>query len=658
MEIVFLWIKEYYGIKEQGYNLGSEYIFEVDKREDQHEVTVKENNRFLPKFFQPHRHHNEAKLLNVSAFVGENGSGKSITLDFLREVLKPFPYENDRPPQHIIVFKDNHEDFWYHSTFPVTFDNDQIKKLTERPTRRHDVIYFTPILNPKQTSNIFGDTDDIDISTRHLIYKDWIDYDREAKENNKWDDPIHPYLLKNTQRHSQFLSNFKTLKDLFGGKDIQIAKGIFVSFHFTAKSRMPSKHNELADYDNLPIPLQSALSKIYRFWREERLQDQEQEGRTLNSIRARKRFLLRDFKLAVVLAFAYHMQKNNWYQREIESPGSGDVSESQSFDEAFQYLLQFQIHEPQGQSMDRLKSWESFPILLEHVIDPLVEAYGSVLERPQLEVIPRNVVSDNLVDVSFDDHVALLKQYLIFKKTLTRLNRQKANDFIDFESNKGLSAGEKAYLDLFSRFHVALADITTRIEENHYESDELSLYLLIDEGEIGFHLRWQKEFVKDLCNLLPKVLNIGTHNIQLQVIFTTHSPISLSDLPDTNVTYLKRDIKTGKVQTSADPEKLTFGANIQNLLSNSFFMDEGTIGDFAKRKIESLVKYLKSEEESKYWSQKRADSLISEIGDDILQKRLWDLYSDKFNTRLTLEQEKEILLKRLNEINDLKNRLP
>ena len=54
---------------------------------------------------------------------------------------------------------------------------------------------------------------------------------------------------------------------------------------------------------------------------------------------------------------------------------------------------------------------------------------------------------------------------------------------------QGMSTGEKAYLNLFSRIHYGL----NLLERHPKIKDSKKIYFLIDEPSTGFHPQWQKE---------------------------------------------------------------------------------------------------------------------------------------------------------------------
>lgn len=174
-------------------------------------------------------------------------------------------------------------------------------------------------------------------------------------------------------------------------------------------------------------------------------------------------------------------------------------------------------------------------------------------------------------------------------------------DFIEIEADKKLSFGEKSLLNLYS----TLYDFT--LEENHTRHSKNYL-LILDEADLGYHPLWKRKYIDALNKTLPEIFNtlnvevydknkskdLGDLKPKIQIIFTTHDPLTLSDLPNNSIVFLKKEGDFSRVLKIDDIERptKTFGANISNLLSDSFFIKDGLIGDFAKEKIEEVINYL------------------------------------------------------------------
>jgi|APLak6261698768_1056241.scaffolds.fasta_scaffold00622_4 hypothetical protein len=179
----------------------------------------------------------------------------------------------------------------------------------------------------------------------------------------------------------------------------------------------------------------------------------------------------------------------------------------------------------------------------------------------------------------------------------------------DFIPNKKLSTGEKAILD----FNASLLNY---IENNKRQSHKnFSNYvLLLDEPELGFHPLWKKKFINALVKTIPilfseivpqnynndkKIYEKTGLKPNIQIFFTTHDPLTLSDIPNSNIIYLDKEKGTTSIVDKSKDIKKSFGGNITDLLSDGFFIQDGLIGEFAKDKIEETITWISEESRKK-----------------------------------------------------------
>lgn len=106
--------------------------------------------------------------------------------------------------------------------------------------------------------------------------------------------------------------------------------------------------------------------------------------------------------------------------------------------------------------------------------------------------------------------------------------------------------------------------------------------IIFEEIELYFHPELQRTYIK---RLFDGIKQIDISNIKsLNICFVTHSPFVLSDIPARNILALKKDIEdTSKITLS------TFGANIHEMLKNSFFLNNGSIGEYASWIIKQII---------------------------------------------------------------------
>jgi len=162
----------------------------------------------------------------------------------------------------------------------------------------------------------------------------------------------------------------------------------------------------------------------------------------------------------------------------------------------------------------------------------------------------------------------------------------------------GLSSGQKAYLNLFSKLTAALSGVSTA-----------SVLLCIDEGDLYLHPKWQAEFLHRLLAVLSNSSNVG-----VQLILTSHSPLLVSDLPRQNLEILNGC-------GNGDDKIETFGANIYELYAGPLFLGELTSGLFSHLKIFELSQIAEKSTLTQI-ERKHVENYLSILGDEILRFKI------------------------------------
>ena len=202
-------------------------------------------------------------------------------------------------------------------------------------------------------------------------------------------------------------------------------------------------------------------------------------------------------------------------------------------------------------------------------------------------------------------------------------NDTKSNDSVS--NINVMSSGEQHLVHTMQSvlYHILNVNSVHNSKESKNKYEYINI--IFDEIELYFHPEYQRRFVFELLERLDS-LKKGNHIPKIKginILFCTHSPFILSDIPKQNVLFLgeKKDFKT-------------FGANITTLLANSFFM-ENLIGEFAKNKINEVIRWI---------TQDKEDILktIKLIDEPILRNKLIEMYYEKFPDKEREKSEEKI----------------
>lgn len=231
----------------------------------------------------------------------------------------------------------------------------------------------------------------------------------------------------------------------------------------------------------------------------------------------------------------------------------------------------------------------------------------------------------------------------------------KREDKKTFESNPksvglipftGLSSGERQIAYTLGNVLYHLINLNSTLHDVSIEKEHLSFLkyhhvcMLMDEVELYYHPDLQRKFVKLLLDSITSVPLDNIYNINITLV--THSPFVLSDIPQSNILCLQKG-------ESVSRQGQTFGANIVDLLNESFFL-QGTIGDIAQSCINEVVEFyfmhrryqesLRENENKQGWHinmglakkfeewRSKFDYVTSIIGEEYLQKELRELFDE------------------------------
>jgi hypothetical protein len=629
MKLVYLYIKSLYFLRDIDINFGSEKIYKHRYTgEDVIIEEIEQNKNFIPDFFK----NKGCGLENITAIVGENATGKSLILNLLI-----------------------HQLCGDGSSIPDEYSNSMcLPKYDEtKITSNSAVIFYSPFYT--FTPSVYPE-DLIDVSSNALYYKDVNDF-----TSNRFPSFNHAEFHK----AMEFLRQYKLLTQ---HEDMLKEKGIFIPDTVNIKS-IPYENYWSGSVDSYPIKFKTWFNKNWNrsdntnnapagedyFLEEIRwLGDVGSDSGDDNEKSSKKKWKvyliwLRHFFLKVVESVQM-FPGGEMRDDDRQNPNSWNLSGCDKSEKALEEKPinlkesgnPFNLWgvEDTAPSENFLITFLSNQDIFNDSIVPLIKSMKQLIFDGEIignkfgigAQIHIQVCKEKAVTFLYDHYLPFIRQPS-YKK-----NIQFSGQLLMFNW-VGQSTGEISFINFYSRLLEANNMLISRSASGRSYPDYI--YLLIDEGEFGFHLKWQRSYVKDLTRFIPKLfVNNDGKSVPIQLIFTTHSPVSLSDIPASNVVLLERnDYNSDKrviVKSGLDLPQNTFGSNIHDLLRHSFFMGKGYMGLFAEDKINTIINRLNLSNNDKLneEEQSKLRKEINQIGEPILKLKLLELLNFKMNAIL------------------------
>lgn len=616
MELLYLYLDDYKNFKKQGVCFSSQYRFNTEVVKNKLNLRIDFNPNYIPNFFD------NPQIQNVTALIGQNGTGKSNILDFIKS---SFPEgaggysENcvvgiktidNRLILHVskelaAIIDDQTEKFEieYHKREEKAkgfFINQKIEDF-----RNTSLIFYSNIVDLKIPSNLtsskfngeeeHGNVSGFqNISTMALLSQDQENFSNDRKFNIE---KIDAYKAREIGRNIEFITSEH--KNLLKFK---LPEYLFIY---------------LLNSDEQAL----AQNKEY-IWVFEKIKPFQDE-----------------FKLK-------KEDKGMWFFNNFLKSLYFNLVRSD---------LQFSTLHVNIEHVEKA-SGETFHDFIKSIINNM--AKGRVGEYSADYLIKKANVINNFIDFVFESLVKRYDSLVIYDEALFRIpinEEEKFNakefvdlyvqvknitDFINFKF-RSLSSGEQSLLSLVSRFY-KLSD------GRDYDKLKNNLIIMMDEGDLYYHPEWQRTFLNDILEYLPKIYP----KRKIQFILTANTPYLASDLPKSNVVFLEKIKKGTKIYNPINDKEETFAANIHTLLSDSFFVSS-FVGEFAKSKIEKLIQFLEKPQGSDYLNSETAYQLIKTIGEPLIRNRLLDMYYDQFpDKEVSIFDKRAELEKELQEINE------
>ncbi|WP_412575740.1 AAA family ATPase [Faecalibacillus intestinalis] len=526
------------------------------------------------------------KILNISGVVGENGTGKTTLLNKLGGIsdIKLKSQKSKVKKEFIAVFYD--DDF-------VIFNSTNQKIKVEGEVTDYLINYSSSKIdvNLDQLSKVYltnsnfsgenyylklGEIDYINLSSKtfEIFEKDFFSYkgslnDQRGVNNTKFDvmQSIFPNFMGNRFRSLidiDFLVYVKGLKDKFIGKDI---------------SNIQFKIDKIDDFISSDLKDLNYYTKKYH---EKDVKEFEKKFiKLLTNINSNN-----DITSSLIMNLAGELIY--CYPNFNEH-----IGEYYTIDELYEKCKGFIKEYPFTDSKDNKE-----------------KAYF------QNAIKEINIIKRNNFEKNGNCYTENIKTFWNFIKNFISNETSFLLKYIHI-LDEYTSSGERAILNFMSRIYF-LSKISKYFKDKNYKLRE-NILLLIDEIDLYLHPAWQQKIITTLINELNECF---PDNV-FQIVFSTHSPIVLSDMPTQNCVFLKKG-HTGIIMKKA--VKQTFGCNIFNLYKDAFFLENGnTFGEYSRTFINNIAKEIKT---GKFDDKENINRLIDLIGEPIIQNHLRKLINE------------------------------
>lgn len=232
------------------------------------------------------------------------------------------------------------------------------------------------------------------------------------------------------------------------------------------------------------------------------------------------------------------------------------------------------------------------------------------------------------------DRMRLLPPSIFHREIYVKKDREEERTI------ESLSSGERQFYYMMSAIVYHMLNLST-ISPNGRRIRYRDVCLVLDEIEICFHPDYQRKFLKWFIDIIARMgLNKKTG---IHVIFTTHSPFLLSDIPKVNILSLENGYP--KPLSMHD----TFCANVYDLLRSPFFMKE-YIGEFAADKLDKLVEDVNHKNIDNDEVYHRLYDRVDQIGDDFIRNRLHSQLAERYSPLAKLRDEERQLSDKLESV--------
>ncbi|MGG0282517.1 AAA family ATPase [Bacillus pacificus] len=643
MELLYLWVDKYQDgfLDSQGLNFDNRFQYQMKRKKDgSYELHIKENYNFIEDFFEPQEKSSEeiAKIKSITAIVGQNGTGKSRIIEFLKENFGTYSVagNEEKIENYLYITREYIDDKpFHHIYFPEVMTVNIHKKIDYEHEIIKDqglpcglekttLIYFSNVYDNKEEYSV---ENMVNISTNHLTNNP------PKKNEDSLESEGVNFKFQEAKRQIRFVY---ALKEEFKGFELPFKMPNKIDLFYRGRNyTVSSKRNVFEEKDKNIL---NSIRELYS------LTSASKDSEFRLNVNPDMRNELIGFTRCILGHLYIELCEKEWINiiKNIKFTIPRKGENENDYDRLRAGLRNFaSILETRSDKteLDKL-------ITMLRSIDQLMGNFHTEYLYHKMEKSKNGMIYKFSFGIKEDDGHDFQQFMKLYEKTWIN------NDYIDF-SWRNLSSGETALLNIYARFYFA----SKRIELT--ENTDHDLIILIDEGELYLHPHWQGKLLNILIEYFPIVFRNSHKKKQrnVQLILTSNSPFVVSDLPSTNIIFLKKEMEKSVVIDSLEEYHQTFAANIHSLLAHSFFMEDGVTGTFANRKINEIIELLVNEDINKILqNEKKIEKTINLIGEPLIRHKLAQMLSDKLSIRiLSAEREIEKLKSRLKELESSKN---
>ena len=654
MKLLYMWVNDAPPFANFSLNFNSGYSFSVAKKESVIKLVCKETGCALPMGF--FKGSNGACDIDVSVVVGKNASGKTSVARYL-ELIRSAE-DGSASFDYLIVYEKGEEWFvqWYDSHIQSTGVNTSLE-LPEKPDRiktinechggacdknealwNFEFAYYSPHFTTENQFLINSPAME-NLSTNGIMYGGF-----EEQMNRPYDGNDHQSIQKNylAVEHRMGLAALRDIPHDHGGIRLPHPKEIVIAIH--SVEYQENKRWLSAQKKRLVQALEEEEAKDEKSsivaWLQGRIRIVEvlesSEAYCADRVHTKRSFALRAFialvytyiRIAGVFSNRYNTLSVDYAEYLVTVLSNVVLQFVRNENDKSIFKVHYRLVSALRRGV-KLRSQRPGDIVEDHYPDELEERRS--LTRVFVRIAKWCKCAESEGHQSSIDEIRIKFRDVdefsdFFDSYVVAMNRF---DFLSFSYRPVMSSGDMSYLSMFARLYDYLKKMETSRHLRQYyvqtrntidmpsrllrRSFSPEMVVFLDEAETTLHPERQREIV---LNSIKFFDSIGLAE-SVHLIFATHSPMILSDVPKGNVSFLG--------DCSEDVMQLheTFGGNVYDLYRLGFFMQNGAVGAFAAEKIKSVANEIAGSEEQEF--------IIDHLGDGLVRMYLKQKYARRMH---------------------------